>query len=224
MGRLPALGKAEMDTSPVRVFIQARMSSARFPGKVLAPFDGRPMIAHVVSRVARALPLELITVATSTHPTDDPLACYLEHQGVSVHRGSLDDVFGRFQSCLREFPCTWFFRISADSPLLDPGLLERMLTLGDRSVLDLVTNVQKRTFPKGQSVELIRSERFGTIDPAGLSPEEKEHVTQYYYRHPGEFAILNVESDDASQGRLSYVVDTLDDHQRLLELIRRERV
>ena len=47
--------RSSMTGSPptVRGFIQARMSSARFPGKVLAPFRGRPVIAWVID-AARA--------------------------------------------------------------------------------------------------------------------------------------------------------------------------
>jgi spore coat polysaccharide biosynthesis protein SpsF len=43
-------------SSEIHVFIQARMSSRRFPGKVLAPFRGHPIIWHVLERVAQALP------------------------------------------------------------------------------------------------------------------------------------------------------------------------
>jgi spore coat polysaccharide biosynthesis protein SpsF len=65
----------------VRVFVQARMSSRRFPGKVLAPFHGRPIIRHVLDRVARALPEVPRTVVTSVEASDDPLAAYLEALG-----------------------------------------------------------------------------------------------------------------------------------------------
>ncbi|MEC7654505.1 MAG: HEAT repeat domain-containing protein [Bacteroidota bacterium] len=40
----------------VRVFIQARMSSKRFPGKVLAPFNGIPLLTCVIERVNRVIP------------------------------------------------------------------------------------------------------------------------------------------------------------------------
>jgi spore coat polysaccharide biosynthesis protein SpsF len=204
----------------VRVFVQARMTSVRFPGKVLAPFAGRPLIAHVLDRVREVLPPHRIVVATSTDPTDDPLACYVADRGIAVHRGSLHDVFGRFRTCLQEHPCAWFCRLCADSPLLDGSILGRMLPCAHRLDLDLVTNVQKRTFPKGHSVELVRSDRFAALDADRLTADENEHVTRYYYNHAAEFRILNVESGDADLGRQSFVVDTLEDHQRLQGLVR----
>ena len=44
-----------MSNTPRRVaIIQARMSSSRFPGKVLAPLGGMPMILFMVQRVRAA--------------------------------------------------------------------------------------------------------------------------------------------------------------------------
>ena len=62
------------------------MSSGRFPGKVLAPFRGRPLLAHVVERVAQGVPRERLVVATSVDPADDPLEAYGKALGVDVFR------------------------------------------------------------------------------------------------------------------------------------------
>jgi spore coat polysaccharide biosynthesis protein SpsF len=199
----------------VRLFIQARMSSIRFPGKVLAPFNGRPIIAHVVSRTAEVLPLSEITVATSTHESDDPLAGYVGDLGVSVFRGPLEDVFERFRLCLEEHPCDWVFRVSADSPLFDPRLIPMMLAYADTSDLDLVTNVFPRTFPKGRSLEMINADTFLSIDSRELSPEQQEHVTPVFYDNPERFRILNIESGDPSQAEVNLSVDTVADFRRL---------
>ncbi len=209
------------ESSDVRVFVQARMTSTRFPGKVLAPFNGRPLIAQLLSRLEQAAPRARIVVTTSTDPTDDPLACYIHQLGFAAHRGALDDVFGRFRACLQEFPCDWFFRICADSPLLDVGLLTAMLPLTAEGQPDLITNVQKRTYPKGHSVELLRARSFADLDPARLSADDKEHVTRFFYQHPTEFVIRNLESGNPALLNQSFVVDTLEDHRRLQELVHR---
>lgn len=198
-----------------RAFIQARMSSERFPGKVLAPFNGRPMVAQVLAQVEKALPTTQIILATSTHPSDDPLACYVRQLGFTVHRGSLEDVFDRFRSCLLEYPCIWFIRICADSPLFDSRLVHQVLHYAEHPEVDLVTNVQRRTFPKGHSVEMVHAERFAAIEPTQLTADEKEHVTRFYYNYPNRFRIVNLESGDANLARENLVVDTLDDYRRL---------
>ena len=199
----------------VRIFIQARMNSQRFPGKVLAPFKGRPLIAQVIGRITRAVPAASVVLATSGEPTDDPLAALVRELGIAVFRGPLENVFRRFQLCLEAYPCTWFFRICGDSPLLRGELLQILLTHSHRSDLDLVTNVHPRTFPKGQSVEMLRSETFAAIPDELLAAEEREHVTKYYYNHPDRFKIVNLESGAPRLGKTSHVVDTIADLRRL---------
>jgi spore coat polysaccharide biosynthesis protein SpsF len=201
----------------IKVFIQARMSSSRFPGKVLAPVCGQPMIARVVEGARRIFDRQAMIVATSTEVSDDPLALYVQSLGVKVFRGPLEDVFGRYRLCLEENPCDWFFRLSADSPLLNSEILKAMVSYLDES-LDLITNVQKRTFPHGHSAELLRAKRFTQIDPSRLSEDDREHVTKFYYSHTGEFRILNLENLDADYARLNFVVDTLDDLRRMEEM------
>ena len=201
--------------SDVRLFIQARMSSTRFPGKMLAPFKGRPIIEHVVSRVARALPLSAVTVATSEALSDDPLALYVRKLGVSVFRGPLDDVFRRFQLCLQEHPADWVFRVNGDSPLFDAELVYKMQAYSDTTNLDLVTNVFPRTFPKGRSLEMINASTFLGLNPEELTARQQEHVTPVFYDNPNRFHILNIESADPSQAAVNLCVDTVEDLRRL---------
>lgn len=199
----------------VRVFVQARMSSRRFPGKVLAPLAGRPIIGHVVDRLTRVVPLDRVTVLTSEELSDDPLAAWLRECGVPVFRGPLDDVFARFRDCLDTRPCRWFFRVSADSPLVDPAMVERMLAFGARPDVDLVTNVFPRSFPRGQSLEMVSAAGFRAIDPASLTAEQREHVTLVYYQQAERFRIVNVESDDPRLAATTLAVDTVEDLHRL---------
>jgi spore coat polysaccharide biosynthesis protein SpsF (cytidylyltransferase family) len=204
--------------SAIRIFVQARMSSQRFPGKVLAPLAGRPLIAHVVERCGAAFGADRVIVATSTQSSDDVLARAVAGLGCAVFRGELDNVLRRFQQCLKQYPCDWFVRISADSPLIDPGLIARIAEQRAPE-LDLVTNVQERTFPPGQSVEVVRAERFAGIDSESLAADEREHVTLAYYRSPGQYRIRNVVSRDATLARRSMTVDTPEDLRRVETLM-----
>ena len=202
-------------TEPVRAVIQARMSSRRFPGKVLAPFRGEPLIQSVIRAVDHALPNVPIVVATSLHPSDDPLAVYVGSLGVPVFRGALENVFDRFLACADVHPCRWILRVNADSPLLGAPPLLAVMGHVDAPALDLVTTTFPRTFPRGQNAELIRVDALRAIDRAMLTPDDQEHVTQFFYRNPAHFRILNVESGDPSLAAVSLAVDTLDDLHRL---------
>ena len=190
------------------------MSSSRFPGKVLAPFRGDPIVLHVVRAVEQALGADAVVVATSTQRSDDPLVAYLEHLEVPVFRGPLDDVLGRFQACLGAYPCEWVLRICADSPLLDAAVIRLALDAADDDV-DVVTTTSPRTFAKGQNVELVRAAVLLDLEGPELTVEDREHVTQFLYRHPERFRIRNLESSDPALAGRSLVVDTVDDLTRL---------
>lgn len=164
------------------------------------------------------MPLSQITVATSEDATDDPIDAHARGMAISVFRGPLADVFQRFRLCLDAYPCDWFLRVCADSPLLCPDLLRIALSHADRA-LDLVTNVQKRTFPTGHSVEIVNAGTFLAIDPGRLSADEREHATKLFYNHPLEFRILNIENEDVEYAAMKLSVDTLDDLRRLESMV-----
>lgn len=198
------------------------MSSRRFPGKVLAPLRGTPVIRWVLNAVAAGLPGAPVLVATSVDPSDDPLAYYLTASGCSVFRGALENVFARLRACVAEHPCNWILRVSADSPLLSVQVLRRVAAHADAEY-DLVTTVFPRTFPRGSNAELIRVRTFEAIDLRELTAEDQEHVTSFYYRHPERFRILNVASEDPTPAQTSLAVDTVEDLHRLERGLELER-
>jgi spore coat polysaccharide biosynthesis protein SpsF len=199
----------------IRVFIQARMSSSRLPGKMLAPFRGLPLIEQMLKRFEHSPLQGRLVVITSTHRTDDPLADYVEKRCKNaVFRGELDDVVGRFQAAIRAFPCAWAVRLSGDSPLMEAALVERMLGFVDGEY-DLVTNVARRTFPPGQSVECIKASTLQSLRSSELSPAQREHVTKVFYDDRAKWNMRSVVSKDESWRAQPLVVDSLDDLKRL---------
>jgi spore coat polysaccharide biosynthesis protein SpsF len=200
--------------SEVRAFIQARMSSRRFPGKVLAPFRGEPILRHVVRAVADVAGESAIVVATSDVPSDDPIAAYLAELGVRCFRGPLEDVFERFRLCAAQFPSDWILRISADSPLLDRAVLRRVVG-GAAPEVDLVSNVVVRTYPRGHSAELIRARTLVDLEVSELTQQDHEHVTSFFYRHPDRFEIRSIESESGDRSGEDFAIDSIDDLRRL---------
>src|SRR3712207_6035337 len=85
-------GRNLREPAVILAVVQARMSSTRLPGKVMAPILGEPMIAKQLERVRRAKTLSKVVVATSTDSSDEPLASYLASKNQPVFRGALHDV------------------------------------------------------------------------------------------------------------------------------------
>jgi spore coat polysaccharide biosynthesis protein SpsF len=202
----------------IGVVAQARMTSARLPGKVLRPLDGRrPCLQFVVERLQRCERAGLVAVATSDHPTDDPVASLCERLGVAVHRGPLDDVAGRYLGAVDRFGLDAFVRVSADSPLIDQGLVDRGIALFEEGGTDVVTNVFPRTFPSGQSLEVVDGEAFRGAYRDMTEPTHFEHVTAFIYRDPERFRIRNFESG-RDEAAIHLALDTEED-ARLIEAI-----
>jgi spore coat polysaccharide biosynthesis protein SpsF len=201
----------------VTAVVQARMSSARFPGKVLTAFRGEPVIVHVVRAAEAAVGRGLVVVATSVDRSDDPLDALLRARGTPVVRGSLDNVLARFQDAASGSTSEWILRLNGDSPLLDVAVLRRVIDAADDSC-DLVTTIQPRTFPKGRNAELIRRLVLLAVDAVNADAEEREHPTQFFYRRPQRFRIRNVASANASLAAETLSIDTPEDLVRLERL------
>jgi spore coat polysaccharide biosynthesis protein SpsF len=179
----------------IGAIIQARMSSRRLPGKSLRPLCGKPMLQYVLESMAHADGLAETVVATSTDPSDDPIAEFCERQGSDCFRGPLENVAERFFRASQSRGFDAFVRISGDSPLLNPRLVAHAIGLFVKSTADVVTNVFPRTYPPGLSVEVVRGATFEQIVPQLDDLYDREHVTSYFYRNAEQFRIVNFSLD-----------------------------
>ena len=171
--------------------IQARCSSKRFPNKILKIVYGKPLIHHVIFKLSKSKKIKNIVVATSNHKSDDKLVKYLKKIKVQFFRGSLSNVAKRVLDLALSKNKTFFLRISGDSPLIDYKLADQAISiLNKNKQYDLVTNIFPRSFPKGQSVEIIRTSMLKK-NINKMSKLEKEHVTKYFYKNSKNFYIKN---------------------------------
>lgn len=202
----------------VGAIIQARMSSVRYPGKVLHRVNGKPMLEYLLESLSKCESVNRVVVATSNNKSDDPVEELCRHIGVDHYRGPLDNVAQRFVEAINVYKFDAFVRLSGDSPLLDYRLVDRAVRIFQSGHFDLVTNTLRRTFPKGQSVEVLDRTVFATTYGKMLAPDEREHVTRYFYTHNEEFAIYNFESEKG-YGNLELSVNTPEDMRRFKAII-----
>ncbi len=112
-------------------------------------------------------------------------------------------------------------RICADSPLIDPALVDRAVSVLREDGCDLVSNVvPPRTYPPGQSVEALRCDALAAAVGLMDQPGDREHVTTALYRHPERFRIAALRADPPCAD-LRLVVDTADDLAALRALVGR---
>jgi spore coat polysaccharide biosynthesis protein SpsF (cytidylyltransferase family) len=188
------------------------MGSTRLPGKTLRPVGGKPLLGYVLERLAHAEHLDEVVVATSTEPDDDAIGAFCDAVGIRCLRGSAHDVAARYLDAVSALALDAFVRISGDSPLLDQRIVTRAVEDFRAAPVDLVTNVSPRTFPPGESVEVVSGDAFIRAHALLTEGDDREHVTRVFYNFPETFDIRNFESG-RDYGALRLVVDTEGDLQ-----------
>ncbi len=199
--------------SRIRVFIQARMSSRRFPGKVLAPLRGQPVVWHVIESMrAGGFLDDNIVLVTSSDPTDDPIAAYAEMLGTPVFRGSLHNVLERVVHAGEQYPCEWILRATADSPFYSPELVSFIRQATEKVSAEFLTTTNRRTLPIGMNLEAFRHEALRMVlERKELTADDKEHVTGLFHRGLAGIRACSVELATADLSGSSVSIDYPDD-------------
>ena len=186
------------------------MSSQRFPGKVLNLVAGKCLLQYILESLDLIEELSQVFVATSTEKSDNPIQEFCDHYGVNCFRGNLNNVADRFVTLLKNNSCDAFVRVNGDSPLIDHNLISEGLSIFADGNYDLVTNILTRTYPKGQSVEVVKSKIFQKTYLKMNSPDDFEHVTKYFYKNKYKYKIKNFESKKQLEN-IQLSVDTYED-------------
>lgn len=203
--------------------IQARMTSTRFPGKVVEDLGGMPMIVFMVRRARRAASLDQVVVITSNDRSDDRLCEVLSSHRIDCFRGQLHDVLARYAAAAGEFDASEIVRLTGDCPLVDPAIVDQVVRARRDARADYASNVDPRTFADGFDVECFtRATLARAVSEAGR-PGEREHVTQWM-RDPSAGLRRTSVRSVADSSALRLTVDYPEDLaavRRLIELIGR---
>jgi len=191
------------------------MGSRRLPGKVLKTLRSKSVLGHVIIRVKACPLVDQIIVATTDSLADDVVVAESARYGVSLFRGSENDVLGRYYLAAKQYSTDVIIRITSDCPLLDPRLLTQMLdkfsslkAAGMR--IDYLSNTLTRTYPRGLDAEIFTFDTLARAHAQATQLDQREHVTQYIYQHPEIFSLHQYEGKvDLSQHR--WTLDTSED-------------
>jgi spore coat polysaccharide biosynthesis protein SpsF (cytidylyltransferase family) len=196
--------------------IQARMSSSRLPGKVLEPLKGVPLIVYMARRAARARLLDQVLIVTSTDASDDTLVDAVRAAGLPVFRGDLNDVLKRYADAAAACGASEIVRLTGDCPLIDPDVIDDVISARRGAGAAYASNVAPPTFPDGLDVECFTRATLERAHAEASSAPEREHVTLWMRRDDVDVTRVNhVGLVDAAALRLT--VDYADD----LALVRR---
>ena len=161
--------------------VQARISSTRLPGKVLADIEGKSMLQHVLERLKRASLLDEVVVAIAQGKSNFPLLNFCLKMKYNHYYGSENDVLRRYYQTAFYHNADVIVRITADCPCIDPHVVNMTIQYYLENSFDYVTfgdirNPDVPDYPDGFDVEVFS---FGTLENAYNHSLEREHVGKY---------------------------------------------
>lgn len=157
--------------------IQCRMASIRLPGKAMAPLKNRPALEWVILRAIRSSSIDKLALSTTTQSEDDIIVEFGERFGLSVIRGSIDNVLDRFADIISKFPSEAVVRITADNPLTDPDIIDKVIGYFFDNDLDYCYAAQ---IPYGAGADVFRCNELASLAKKISAPRHKEHINTYY--------------------------------------------
>jgi len=209
------------DDQKVVAIIQARMGSARLPGKTLTEICGKPLLQHIIERIQHCEFIDEIVVATTENKEDYAIIKLSDKLGVKSFTGSENDVLDRFYQCAKKFDADIVVRVTADDPFKDPDVIDRAVKeLISGKGLDYVSNTIKPTYPEGIDIEVFAFKALERTWKDAEKISEREHVTPYIWNHPEIFKISNFENN-VNLSDLRWTLDTPQDLEFTRDIYKR---
>ena len=157
-----------------------------------------------------------IVIATTSLKEDDVIEEKARSLGIDCFRGSENDVLDRYYRCAKQFEMKTIVRITADCPIIDPTIVDKVIEQFHSGDYDYATNTIIRTYPVGTDVEIFSFQSLEKSWHEAKLSSEREHVTPFLREKKSKFKIKNVENAE----NMSHLRWTLDMNEDLI-LIRK---
>ena len=115
------------------------MGSARLPQKMMLDLHGKPIIQWVVERSIKSKLINKLVVAIPDTNDNDLLYDFLQTLGVSIYRGSENNLVERYYKVAALYKATDIVRICADRPLICPNEIDNLIKYSFLYVPCLIT-------------------------------------------------------------------------------------
>jgi len=201
------------------LIIQARMDSTRLPGKVMMNIGKYKIIEFLFKRISKSKKIDKVLIATSKNIKDDVLCKFLSQKKINFYRGEEFNVLKRFYYASKTYNPKNIIRITADCPLVDSKMLDKMIKIFESNKYDYLSNTNPPTFPDGLDVEIFT---FMTLKDAYKNAKtkyEKEHVTPYI-KNKKKYKKFNYENEvDLSENR--WTIDQKEDYDLIKKVFKK---
>ena len=166
--------------------IQARLTSKRFPSKVLKKIGRLTSIQLINERLKLSKCLNDIVFSIPNNIQNKKLETHLIENKIKYYKGSENNVVSRFLNTAKKFKADNIVRVTADCPLVDPKMLDQMLHNFKKNKVDYLTNSKdpliqndKYSYPDGFDLEIFKIKCLEKSIKKIKTSYDKEHVTTF---------------------------------------------
>ena len=203
----------------IGVVILVRYNSTRLYGKALLDIHGKPSLKYLIERLETLFDKSQLIIATSKENHDDPIEKFSMVNNIKCYRGSLNNVSERFKDAAKLLKKKYIVRITGDSIFLDMNLLKDIISQIDEKYL-LFSNRISKTYPVGQTIDIVNLEEYIKYFPAFSTKDDLEHVTSYFFDNKSNFPIKNISNKLGVFRSVSLGLDDLEDYKNANSLIK----
>ena len=201
------------------VLIQARLGARRLPDKVLLKLQDKTVLEHVIGRAQDAKTIDRVIVATTDNKEDQAIVDLVAGKKIPVFCGSQNDVLDRFYQAAKQYNLQHIVRITADCPVIDPKIIDRVVRHYFKTKADYCANSLNETFPDGQDVEVFSMGALTSAWQNAKLESEREHVTPHIRKNPKRFKIASYDSP-VNLGAKRWTLDEEKDYEFLQVLFK----
>lgn len=175
-----------MEAPNVIIITQARMGSTRLPGKVMLEIEHEPLLLIHLNRLNKVKYKSKLIVATTNKVADKEIINLCEKYGFAYYAGSENDVLDRFYQSVKSENPEWIVRVTSDCPLIDPALVDAVISCAIVNDVDYCSNGLIEKFPDGQDVEVFKFRALEKAWKLAKLSSEREHVTPFIRNNKSE--------------------------------------
>lgn len=162
---------------------QARIGSSRMPSKVLKPVGSETILSIHLSRLKKATLIDQIVVVTTYEEEVEGILKIAKECKTDYFQGDTHNVLDRFYKAAKLYKADYIIRVTSDCPLIDPKLIDKVITFTINENLDYGSNILIENYPDGQDIEVFNFKSLEKAYKSAKLDSEKEHVTPYIINH-----------------------------------------
>ena len=163
------------------LLIQARVTSSRYPNKVLKKIvkSKLTVVDMIYHRLKKCKNLSKILFVIPKNKNNQKLSKHLKNKRYPFFSGSENNVLNRFYEATKNIKPDYIVRVTADCPFVDYRILNKLIKKIQTNKFDYLSNVNPPTFADGLDLEAFKFDKLKEAVKKAKSQFDKEHVTPF---------------------------------------------